>query len=80
MSVRLTLGVGCEGRKPALDQNSAILQQGAHKAPRGGLAQQVHQELGKALAVQQHRGGDLGLLAGLLGHRLLQHLRFKIRG
>ena len=69
-----TLCMAVERRKAALDQHSPVLQHGAHEAPCGRLAQEVHQELHKALAVQQHRGTDAHSLARILGHSLLEHL------
>ena len=70
-----TLWVGQQRRQAALGQDRAVLQQRAHKAPRGRLAQQVHQELDEALAVQQVGGRQGRVRLGLLRHRVLQHLQ-----
>lgn len=61
---RLTLWMSSEAGELAFDQDGSVLQQGAHKAVRGQLTEQIHQELDEALAEQQQLGVCCGLLGG----------------
>jgi hypothetical protein len=73
----LTFGVREERGHAALDEHGLVLQQRAHEAPRGQLAEQVDEQLDRALAEQQLLPLQGRLLRGRPrgGHRIIQHLR-----
>jgi hypothetical protein len=68
-----TVRVRRQGRHVGLDQDGPVIQQRAHKAACGQLAQQVYQQLHKALAVQQLlpvQGASSGALRPPLPYRV----------
>ena len=74
-----TFGVLHQRGHAALDEDGLVLEQGAHKTPRGQLAQQVDEQLHRALAVQQllpvQRRLRRHLCASRGRHHIIQHLR-----
>ena len=76
----LTFRVREERGHAALDEDGLVLQQGAHETPRGQLAEQVNEQLHRALAEQQLlplQGRLLrrSALARASWHHIIQHLR-----
>lgn len=77
LSNERTLLVSKQARKAALDEQRAVVQQRAHKAPRRKLAQQVDRKLQKPLAKEQLLVVERRVLSSRTRLRGLRHNPFQ---